>query len=240
MQEIVLLDNIHKVYEMGEVKISALKGISLTMKKGEFVAVMGASGSGKSTLMNILGCLDLPTSGKYYLEGIDVSRLTKNKLAEIRNKKLGFVFQSFNLLNRTTARENIELPIIYNKTLSKEDTSRIDQIMKALGIEKLRDHYPNQLSGGQQQRVAIARAIINNPALLLADEPTGNLDSVTSKEVMNILQNLNHELGITIVLVTHENDIAGFARRTIVLKDGEVLSDMLAEPYSFTTSTEIS
>lgn len=226
MQDIVLLDTIYKIYEMGEVKITALKGVSLTIKKGEFVAVMGASGSGKSTLMNILGCLDLPTTGKYYLEGIDASRLTKNKLAEIRNKKLGFVFQSFNLLNRTTARENIELPIIYNKTISEENTDRLYQIMKALGIEKLQNHYPNQLSGGQQQRVAIARAIVNNPSLLLADEPTGNLDSTTSKDVMNILQDLNHEWGITIVLVTHENDIARFARRTIVLKDGEVLSDL--------------
>jgi putative ABC transport system ATP-binding protein len=226
MQDIVLLDTIYKIYEMGEVKITALKGVSLTIKKGEFVAVMGASGSGKSTLMNILGCLDLPTTGKYYLEGIDVSRLTKNELAEIRNKKLGFVFQSFNLLNRTTARENIELPIIYNKTISKGDTDRVYQIMKALGIEKFQNHYPNQLSGGQQQRVAIARSIVNNPSLLLADEPTGNLDSTTSKDVMNILQDLNHEWGITIVLVTHENDIARFARRTIVLKDGEILSDL--------------
>ena len=225
MQNIVLLEDVYKIYKMGEVEVTALSGISLTIKKGEFVAIMGASGSGKSTLMNILGCLDSPTFGKYYLEGLEVSRFSKNELADIRNKKLGFVFQSFNLLSRTTVLENIELPLIYSKKLSRIDRDHISQIMAALGLKEFQKHYPNQLSGGQQQRVAIARAIVSNPTLLLADEPTGNLDSATSTEVMNVLNGLNHNMGITIVLVTHENDIAKYARRVVVLKDGEVLSD---------------
>lgn len=225
MQDIVSLEKIYKIYDMGEVKVIALNGISLSIKKGEFVAIMGASGSGKSTLMNILGCLDLPTRGKYSLEGTDVSRFSKNELADIRNRKIGFIFQNFNLLSRTTVLENIELPLVYSKKITQSDVDRINQITKALGIEKFIAHYPNQLSGGQQQRVAIARAIINNPALLLADEPTGNLDSATSMDVMSILHDLNQKWGITIILVTHENDIARFARRVIVLKDGEVLSD---------------
>ncbi len=225
MQNIVSLETIYKIYQMGDVQVTALNGISMTIKKGEFVAVMGASGSGKSTLMNILGCLDRPSKGKYYLEGVDVSQFSKNELADIRNKKLGFVFQSFNLLSRTTVLENIELPLIYSKKLSRTDRDRIDQIMATLGLMEFQKHYPNQLSGGQQQRVAIARAIVSNPALLLADEPTGNLDSVTSTEVMNVLNDLNHNMGITIVLVTHESDIAKHARRVVVLKDGEVLSD---------------
>jgi len=225
MQDIVSLETVYKIYQMGDVKVTALNGISMTIKKGEFVAVMGASGSGKSTLMNILGCLDRPSKGKYYLEGVDVSKFSKNELADIRNKKLGFVFQSFNLLSRTTVLENIELPLIYSKKLSRIDRDSISQIMAALGLKEFQKHYPNQLSGGQQQRVAIARAIVNNPALLLADEPTGNLDSVTSTEVMNALIDLNHNRGITIVLVTHEGDIAKYARRVVVLRDGEVLSD---------------
>ncbi|HHT9137122.1 MAG TPA: ABC transporter ATP-binding protein [Candidatus Wunengus sp. YC60] len=225
MQDIVSLETVYKIYQMGDVQVTALNGISLTIKKGEFVAVMGASGSGKSTLMNILGCLDRPSKGKYYLEGIDVSRFSKNELADIRNKKLGFVFQSFNLLSRTTVLENIELPLIYSKKLSQIAGERINQIMSTLGLKEFQKHYPNQLSGGQQQRVAIARAIINNPTLLLADEPTGNLDSVTSTEVMHVLHDLNHNMGITIVLVTHENDIARYARRVVVLRDGKVLSD---------------
>jgi len=225
MQDIVSLETVYKIYQMGDVRVTALKGISMTIKKGEFIAVMGASGSGKSTLMNILGCLDRPSKGKYYLEGVDVSQFSKNELADIRNKKLGFVFQSFNLLSRTTVLENIELPLIYSKKLSRIDRDHISQIMAALGLKEFQKHYPNQLSGGQQQRVAIARAIVSNPALLLADEPTGNLDSVTSTEVMNVLNDLNHNMGITIVLVTHENDIAKYARRVVVLKDGEVLSD---------------
>lgn len=225
MQDIVLLENVYKIYTMGEVKVTALDGVSLAMKKGEFVAIMGASGSGKSTLMNILGCLDSPTRGKYYLEGVEVSRFSKNELAEIRNKKLGFVFQSFNLLSRTTVVENIELPLIYSKRIFKKDIDKIHQIMRILGLDGFQKHYPNQLSGGQQQRVAIARAIVNNPSLLLADEPTGNLDSATSADVMKVFQDLNHDMGITIVLVTHETDIARYARRVVVLKDGKVLSD---------------
>lgn len=225
MQDIVLLNDVYKIYEMGEIKVTALDDVSLAIKKGEFVAIMGASGSGKSTMMNILGCLDSPTRGRYYLEGAEVSRLSKNELAEIRNKKLGFVFQSFNLLSRTTVVENIELPLIYSKMISRNDIDRIHHIMRILGLEGFQKHYPNQLSGGQQQRVAIARAIVNNPALLLADEPTGNLDSATSTDVMNVLCDLNHNMGITIVLVTHETDIARYARRIVVLKDGKVLSD---------------
>ncbi|MCF6157303.1 MAG: ABC transporter ATP-binding protein [wastewater metagenome] len=240
MQDIILLDNIYKIYDMGEVQVMALKGVSLTIQQGEFVAIMGASGSGKSTLMNILGCLDRPSRGNYYLEGIDVSRFSKNELAEVRNKKIGFVFQNFNLLSRTTVWENIELPLIYRKRMTKTDTDRVHQILNALGIETFKKHYPNQLSGGQQQRVAIARAIVNNPALLLADEPTGNLDTVTSMDVMNILQNLNQQWNITIILVTHENDIARFARRIIVLKDGEVISDTPSESYHFTPTSKTS
>ncbi len=225
MHDIVLLEDVHKIYEIGEVKVPALRGISLSIKRGEFVAIMGASGSGKSTLMNILGCLDLPSRGSYYLDGINVSRFSKNELAEIRNKKIGFVFQNFNLLSRTTIIENIELPLIYAKKISKTDTDNIHETVRALGLEGLEEHYPNQLSGGQQQRVAIARAIINDPSLLLADEPTGNLDTATSADVMHVLQNLNRQKDITIVLVTHENDIARFARRIITLKDGEVIRD---------------
>lgn len=237
MQDIVILEEVYKIYTMGEVEVAALNGVSLTIRKGEFVAIMGASGSGKSTLMNILGCLDSPTKGRYYLEGLEVSRCSKNELAEIRNNKLGFVFQSFNLLSRTTVAENIELPLIYSKMSSKKDVDKIDQIMQALGLGGFQTHYPNQLSGGQQQRVAIARAIINNPTLLLADEPTGNLDSATSGDVMNVLCNLNHKIGITVVLVTHETDIAQYARRVIVLKDGTVLSD-IPSPSSATPAVQ--
>lgn len=232
MQDIVILEEVYKIYTMGEVEVTALNGVSLTIRKGEFVAIMGASGSGKSTVMNILGCLDSPTKGRYYLEGLEVSRFSKNELAEIRNKKLGFVFQSFNLLSRTTVVENIELPLIYSKRTSKREVDKIYQIMQTLGLGGFQTHYPNQLSGGQQQRVAIARAIINNPTLLLADEPTGNLDSATSGDVMNVLCDLNHKIGITIVLVTHETDIARYARRVIVLKDGKVLSDTPSQPFT--------
>jgi len=230
MQNIVLLDTVSKFYSMGEIKVTALNGVSLSIKKGEFIAIMGASGSGKSTLMNILGCLDTPSIGKYYLEGIEVSLLSKNELAEIRNKKLGFVFQNFNLLSRTTVQENIELPLIYSKNISDTNKDKINHIMEILGLEKLQRNYPNQLSGGQQQRVAIARAIINNPTLLLADEPTGNLDSATGIEVMKIFQELNEKIEITIVIITHELDIAKYAHRRIILKDGRILSDTHHQP----------
>ena len=233
MGNMIRLKDIVKNYQVGNQIVRALRKVTLDIKRGEYVAIMGASGSGKSTLMNILGCLDSPTRGKYYLEGIEASQLSKNELANIRNKKIGFVFQSFNLLSRTTVLENIELPLIYSKRFSEIDTDRVHQIMKILGLEEFQKHYTNQLSGGQQQRVAIARAIINNPTLLLADEPTGNLDSVTSMEVMNVFCDLNNKMGITIVLVTHENDIAKYARRFIVLKDGKVLSDT---PSQSTTS----
>src|SRR3989338_2640820 len=230
MQNIVLLDTVSKFYSMGEIKVTALNGVSLSIKKGEFIAIMGASGSGKSTLMNIFGCLDTPSIGKYYLEGIEVLLLSKNELAEIRNKKLGFVFQNFNLLSRTTVQENIELPLIYSKNISNSNKDKINHIMEILGLEKLQRNYPNQLSGGQQQRVAIARAIINNPTLLLADEPTGNLDSATGIEVMKIFQELNEKIEITIVIITHELDIAKYAHRRIILKDGRILSDTHHQP----------
>lgn len=236
MQDIIVLENVYKIYTMGEVSVTALNGVSLSVGKGEFVAIMGASGSGKSTMMNILGCLDSPSQGKYYLEGIEVSDFSKNELAEIRNRKLGFVFQNFNLLSRTTVLENIELPLIYGKQLSKPDMDRVHQIIRTLGLEEYQRHYPNQLSGGQQQRVAIARAVSNNPTLLLADEPTGNLDSVTSTEVMKVLCDLNRNMGITILLVTHENNIARHARRIIILKDGKVLSDTPSKSFTIPAS----
>jgi putative ABC transport system ATP-binding protein len=236
MQDIIVLENVYKIYTMGEVSVTALNGVSLSVGKGEFVAIMGASGSGKSTMMNILGCLDSPSQGKYYLEGVEVSDFSKNELAEIRNRKLGFVFQNFNLLSRTTVLENIELPLIYGKQLSKPDMDRVHQIIRTLGLEEYQRHYPNQLSGGQQQRVAIARAVSNNPTLLLADEPTGNLDSVTSTEVMKVLCDLNRNMGITILLVTHENNIARHARRVIILKDGKVLSDTPSKSFTIPAS----
>jgi putative ABC transport system ATP-binding protein len=217
-----------KTYAVGEVEVRALRGVSLEVGAGEFVAVTGPSGSGKSTFMHILGCLDRPTAGAYVLEGRDVSRLTKDELAEVRNRKVGFVFQGFNLLARTTALDNVELPLLYNPKARLTTAARHQRALAALAAVGLQDrahHYPNQLSGGQQQRVAIARALINDPTIILADEPTGNLDSRTSVEVMDIFQRLNAERGITILLITHEHDIAGFARRLIAFKDGRVVTD---------------
>jgi len=225
---LIELDNVQKVYASGDVSVHALRGVSLGIARGEFVAVMGSSGSGKSTLMNILGCLDRPTSGVYKLDGMEVSRLSKAELAEVRNKTLGFVFQNFNLLARTSAQENVELPLVYAGVGGKERQRRAVTALTRVGLEKRMDHTPNQLSGGQQQRVAIARAIVSEPKVILADEPTGNLDSRTSIEVMAIFQELGRA-GITVVLVTHEPDIAEYAGRVIVVKDGDILSDTRRE-----------
>src|SRR5436305_3088624 len=223
---VVKLIDVHKTYRTGEVEVPAVRGVSLEIKRGEFVALMGASGSGKSTLMNLLGCLDRPTRGQYLLDNTDVSHLNRDQLADIRNGKLGFVFQSFNLLPRTSARENVELPLLYARhALSNHQLrERADRILASVGLQGREEHRPSQLSGGQQQRVAIARALINDPEVLLADEPTGNLDSRTSIEIMAIFQQLN-ERGITIVMVTHESDIADFARCNVVMRDGILLSD---------------
>ena len=216
--------DVHKYYELGETRVHALRGVSVEIGRGEFVAIMGSSGSGKSTFMNILGCLDKPTSGQYYLEGIEVSSLDKKQLAAIRNRKIGFVFQGFNLLSRTTALENVELPTLYASISREEGVKRANDALELVGLADRKLHYPSQLSGGQQQRVAIARALVNRPAILLADEPTGNLDSRTSVEIIDVLQKLN-EKGLTIVLVTHESDIARFARRMIEFRDGRIRHD---------------
>ncbi len=222
---VIELDHIHKIYRMGDVEVHALRGVTLKIRQGEFVAIMGASGSGKSTTMNIIGCLDRPTRGKYLLDGHDVSELSKDERADIRNRKLGFVFQGFNLLSRTSAIENVELPMLYAGLSTIERQRRAKEALTAVGLAGREQNHPNQLSGGQQQRVAIARALVNQPSLILADEPTGNLDSRTSVEVMEIFQRLNHEHGITLVLVTHEHDIAEYAKRVIVFKDGRINRD---------------
>jgi putative ABC transport system ATP-binding protein len=221
---LVQLDRVAKTYRMGEVDVRALRGVTLDIGEGEFVAIMGASGSGKSTLMNVIGCLDHPTSGSYRLDGQEVSRLDRDELAAVRNRTLGFVFQSFNLLSRTSALENVELPLVYAGLGAKERHARASEALGRVGLDGRAHHHPNQLSGGQQQRVAIARAIVTSPRLLLADEPTGNLDSRTSVEVMALLQGLGRD-GITVVLVTHEHDIAQYAGRLVVLRDGLVQSD---------------
>jgi putative ABC transport system ATP-binding protein len=221
---VIQVQDLHKIYQLGETQVHALRGVSLEIRRGEFVAIMGASGSGKSTFMNILGCLDKPTSGQYFLEGTDVSSLEKRQLAGIRNRKIGFVFQGFNLLSRTTALENTELPTLYSRVDKSERHQRAVEALKMVGLADRTDHFPSQLSGGQQQRVAIARALVNRPSILLADEPTGNLDSRTSVEVMEILQSLN-EKGLTIILVTHEHDISQFAKRSIIFRDGKIKRD---------------
>ena len=223
---LVRLIDVHKVYRTGEMEVPAVRGVSLEIKRGEFVALMGASGSGKSTLMNILGCLDRPTSGHYVLDGADVSGLDRDRLADIRNRKIGFVFQNFNLLPRTSARENVELPLVYSAQhlTSAQLRERADRVLGSVGLAGREEHHPSQLSGGQQQRVAIGRALINDPEVVLADEPTGNLDSRTSVEIMGIFQQLN-ERGITIIMVTHEQDIAAYARRNVVMRDGVILDD---------------
>ena len=226
-QQVIRVEDVHKYYDLGETKVHALRGVSLTIERGEFVAVMGASGSGKSTFMNILGCLDTPSAGRYLLEGTDVSNLTRKELALIRNRKIGFVFQGFNLLSRTTAAENVELPAVYAHLSVAERRARALKALDMVGLSERADHVPAQLSGGQQQRVAIARALVNQPSIILADEPTGNLDSHTAVEVMEIFQRLNEERGMTLVLVTHEHDIAQFAKRVIIFRDGMVRRDEL-------------
>jgi putative ABC transport system ATP-binding protein len=226
---VIELDNIHKTYTMGDVQVHALRGASLTIREGEFVAIMGASGSGKSTTMNIIGCLDRPTKGSYILDGQDVSQMSKDDRADIRSRKIGFVFQGFNLLARTSALENVELPMLYAGVPTVNRHQRAMEALAAVGLAGREQNHPNQLSGGQQQRVAVARALVNDPALILADEPTGNLDSRTSVEVMEIFQSLNRERGITLVLVTHEHDIAQYAQRVVVFKDGKIKKDSRVE-----------
>jgi len=224
MSSLIECNGLWKQYRVGEVDVNALRGLSLTIERGEFVAVMGASGSGKSTLLNILGCLDQPTRGQYRLDGIDVGSLEFDRLAEVRNRQIGFVFQSFNLIPRTSALENAQLPLFYRGMSLSEQRGKAAAALKRVGLEGREQHFPTQLSGGQQQRVAIARALITAPSLLLADEPTGNLDTESSREIMTMLEGLNRE-GITIILVTHEADIAAYAQREILLKDGQLLSD---------------
>jgi putative ABC transport system ATP-binding protein len=223
---VIKVEEIHKTYHTGEVDVHAVQGVSLEILPGEFVAIMGSSGSGKSTLMNLIGCLDRPTKGQYWLDGIDVSTLDRDALAEVRNEKIGFVFQGFNLLSRTSALENVEMPMLYNRQRihAHEQYERATRALELVGLAQRADHHPNQLSGGQQQRVAIARALVNQPSLLLADEPTGNLDSQTSIEIMGVFQKLN-EQGITLIMVTHELDIARYTKRMVILRDGKIVTD---------------
>jgi len=225
MQTVVETKDLFKNYQMGDIMVHALRGVNISINQGEFVAIMGASGSGKSTLMNILGCLDIPSNGTYLLDGVNVSSLSKDQLARLRNRKIGFVFQTFNLLARTSALENVELPLVYNSSIkAKQRKTLAEEALKKVGLADRMGHFPNQLSGGQQQRVAIARALINKPVIIFADEPTGNLDTRTSVEVMQIFQELNNA-GNTIVMVTHEDDIAHYSKRNILLKDGKIIKD---------------
>ena len=224
-KKIIELQNLVKTYKIGDTEVQALRGVSYSVEEGDFVAIMGPSGSGKSTLMNIIGCLDKPTSGKYTLEGEDVSTFDKNKLARVRNQKIGFVFQTFNLLSRTSAIENVELPLLYSNVHTKQRHEMALKALESVGLKNRAHHKTNQLSGGEQQRIAIARALLNNPALILADEPTGNLDTKTSSEIMDIFTKLNVEKGITMVMVTHETDIAAYARKRIYVRDGQIIRE---------------
>ena len=230
MGSIIALSDVHKVYDTGEVKVAALRGVSLSVLRGEFVSIVGASGSGKSTLMNLIGCLDRPTSGRYLFDGEDTSRMSRTELAHIRNRKLGFVFQGFNLLKRHTAVENVEMPLIYAGVGARERRRRAMEMLKLVGLTERAHHTPAQLSGGQQQRVAIARALINRPQLLLADEPTGNLDSRTGAEILAEFERLNRELGQTIVIVTHDSGLAAHAPRQVTVRDGLIISDEVRRP----------
>ena len=227
--EVIRLEQAHRIYRTGDVEVHALRGLSLVVRRGEFVAIMGPSGSGKSTLMNIIGCLDRPTRGQYFLEGMDISALSGNELADIRNQKIGFVFQAMNLLPRTSALENVELPLLYAGVPPREQIRRAREALASVGLSEKETSLPSQLSGGQQQRVAIARSLVNHPSLLIADEPTGNLDSRSSLEVMEIFQRLNREQNLTIILVTHEHDIAAHAKRTVEVRDGRIRQDTVLE-----------
>ena len=239
MSSLIECEDVWKVYRVGDVEVQALRGLSLTIEQGEFVAIMGSSGSGKSTLMNILGCLDQPTKGCYRLNGIEVGGLRPDELAGIRNQQIGFVFQSFNLIPRTSALENAQLPLFYRGLSLKDQRTQAAAALGRVGLHGREDHYPTQLSGGQQQRVAIARALVTSPSLLLADEPTGNLDSQSSREIMGILEALNRDEGITIILVTHEVDVAAYAAREIVIQDGQILSDRRTKAHPPSSQVEV-
>ena len=239
MPPLIACDDIWKIYSIGDVKVEALRGLSLVINEGEFVAIMGSSGSGKSTLMNIIGCLDQPTSGHYRLNGVEVSQLRSDQLADIRNRQIGFVFQSFNLIPRTSALENAQLPLLYRGLSLKEQRGQATAALGRVGLHGREHHYPTQLSGGQQQRVAIARALVTAPSILLADEPTGNLDTKSSQEIMGILEKLNRDEGITIILVTHESEIASYASREVVIKDGQVLDDRLTKAHPTVRAVEV-
>jgi putative ABC transport system ATP-binding protein len=229
MESLIEVQDLVKIYSLGDIEIPALNGVTLSIQPGEFLSIIGSSGSGKSTFMNILGCLDVPTRGSYTLSGVDIGSLNRDALAHLRNQKIGFVFQGFNLLARTSALENVELPLLYGTVPTRERRRKARQALESVGLGGREDHHPNQLSGGQQQRVAIARALVNNPSIIMADEPTGNLDTKTSLEIMQLLSRLNEEQKITIILVTHEQDIAAFTRRSIQFKDGQVVQDRMIE-----------